>query len=97
MIFYTLPYILAPLLLMLILHVVAVFLRDPIGKILAYVNIGLHIIFVFLLILGKVPLEESVLLFMISVSVYLFAGAFDARRRTAREKTEDEREVPHDI
>lgn len=108
MIFYTIPYVLIPFLLMLMLHIVALLFRDPVGKIIAYVNIGLHIVFVFLLILGQVPLEESVLLFMISVSVYLFAGAFSARRRPSEdgeeksvtaEPTRDSEmtEVPHDL
>lgn len=108
MIFYTIPYVLIPFLLMLALHIVALVFRDPIGKIIAYVNIGLHIAFVFLLILGKVTLEESVLLFMISVSVYLFAGAFSARRRPSEggeeagavaEPAQDAEmtEVPHDL
>lgn len=79
MIFYTVPYVLAAFLLMLILHIAALLFRDPVGKILSYVNIGLHILFVLLLLLGKVPLEESVLLYMISVTVYLFGGALSAR------------------
>ncbi len=78
MIFYTVPYVLAAFLLMLILHIAALFFHDPVGKILSYVNIGLHILFVLLLLLGKVPLEESVLLYMISVTVYLFGGALSA-------------------
>ena len=79
MIFYTVPYVLAAFLLMLALHIAALLFHDPVGKILSYVNIGLHIVFVFLLLLGKVPLEESVLLYMISVTVYLFGGALSAR------------------
>ena len=100
MIFYTIPYVMAMFLLMVVLHIVPLFFHDTIGKIIDYVNIGLHIVFVFLLILGKVPLEESVLLFMISVSVHLFVGAFGARRRPSPDETADDRtdgEVPHDL
>lgn len=79
MIFYTIPYVLAVFLLMLLLHIVALIFHDPVGKILAYVNIGLHIAFLFLLLLAKIPPEEAVLLYMISVTVYFFAGAFSRR------------------
>ena len=55
------------------LHIVTAFSKSLPFKILNYVNIGLHIALFLTLILENVPIDEAVMVYMLSVFVYLAA------------------------
>ncbi len=52
------------------LHAAAVFLRGMLARIASYANIALHVAYLFLLLLASAPIEEAVLLYMISALAY---------------------------
>lgn len=79
MAFYTSWYVTATFALMLLLHVASAFLPSKWGSVLSKVNIGVHIAIVPLLLLAKISLEESVLLFLISLLVFLLLGMLAGR------------------
>ena len=70
MLIFKTPIALALICVMLIIHVLSSILRDRISKILNYVNLCLHILLILPLILGGVPIDEAVMLYMLSVLVY---------------------------
>jgi len=54
----------------ILLHIITCILESRISKILKYVNIALHIGLIFPMIFGGMPIDEAVLLYMISIFVY---------------------------
>ena len=60
--------------LMLSLHISTAVFRKKIAEILGYVNLGLHIVMFFLLMLLEVSLEFLALVFMMSLLVYLLSS-----------------------
>lgn len=89
MAFYTSWYVTMTFSLILLLHIASAFLPAKWGNILAKVNIGVHIAAVPLLLLAKIPLEECVLLFLISLLIFLLLGMAAGRLRGRREEHRD--------
>lgn len=54
-----------------LLHLLSVFLKKKIAEILIFVNLGLHTVFVFILLWLKASIEFFALSFMISLLIYL--------------------------
>lgn len=52
------------------MHIASRLTSGILSKILAIVNVCLHIAFIFVLMTEEIPIEESVLCYMISVFVY---------------------------
>ena len=73
--------------LILVIHICTAILKENIAKILIYVNLGLHIVVFFLLMLLKVSLEFLALVFMISLLVHLVAALISYK---LREKERDD-------
>ena len=67
--------------LILVIHICTSILKENIAKILSYVNLGLHIVIFFLLMLLKVSLEFLALVFMISLLVHLVAALISYKLR----------------
>ena len=63
------------------LHLLSVLLKWNAGKVLAFVNIALHIPFVFTMLYAGASLELLALAFMTSIIVYTLA--FEIKRRKA--------------
>ena len=55
---------------LVLLHAAAVFLEGMPARIASYANIALHVAYLFLLLLASAPIEEAVLLYMISTLAY---------------------------
>ena len=73
---------------LLILHFAAAVLSSSARKTAKYVNIALHILFFFVCMLCKIPLEEVALLYLVSLLCYLLAELFFARRCRKKENEE---------
>ena len=71
----------------IILHILSALLPKKAASILAYVNIGLHIVLVLLSAFAALPIEEAVLLYLISLFVYTHTAAISNRCRLARVKS----------
>lgn len=65
------PLVLCVFCVMLALHIVSCFTSELVSKILTYVNIALHISLLFLLIYFGFTIDKSVLMYMISVFVFV--------------------------
>ena len=74
MIIFKTPVILLMLALLIGLHIASLLVSEKLGKILTYVNIGLHILLLPLLLLQKFTIEEGVLTYMISIFAYTLAS-----------------------
>ncbi len=64
------PTILLGLLLFVLLHLASAITRGIISKTLNYANLGLHIVFLIPMMTLAIPIEEAVLVYMISVFSY---------------------------
>ena len=82
-------YSLAAFLLLIALHFLSAFLPALWEKIIRYVNLALHIAFYCLLMCESIPLEETVLSYLLSLLCYLLSArlqdALAARRQEGRE------------
>ena len=87
MIFYTSPIVCAILALIAAFHACSVYLDKLPARIFAYVNIGLHIVLVFLLLYIGAELSEAAVLFMGSFLLYLALSFFRS------DKPKDEKSV----
>ena len=74
MIIFKTPVILLMLALLIGLHIASLLASEKLGKILTYVNIGLHILLLPLLLIQKFTIEEGVLTYMISIFAYTLAS-----------------------
>ena len=54
------------------IHIATLFLKEKTAKICTYVNIGLHILLFPILLIENIPIDEAVMLYMISIFAYLF-------------------------
>ncbi len=75
MLLFSIPLVMAVFLVIIALHVLALIFKETPSRILNFVNIFLHILIIPLLIYYNFTFEESVLLYMISITVYT-GGAF---------------------
>ena len=71
------------------LHVASAFFKCKIADILAYVNISLHIVAVFLLLLADVSLEAVALCFMSDLLIYILLNLSAMLREKRRENKDD--------
>ena len=60
---------------MILLHGGAVFLKKPLDQVASFINIVSHIAYLFILLDATFPIEEAVLLYMISVFFYTVFSA----------------------
>lgn len=85
MIFYTSPWAMAALSLIVGIHTLCPHIRGVFLKIAMYVNIGLHLLLVGVLLLLGAELAELVVLFVGSLALYLgffyVASVFEKRER----------------
>lgn len=73
------PLVFCSLIFLIGMHAAAVFLPEKIGKILQYVNILLHILYLAPLLYAHIPMDEAVLSYMISV--FFYTVFFAVRRK----------------
>ena len=71
------------------LHVIGAFCSGILSKILQFVNIFLHIILFFALLLAECNLAISVALFMVSLYLYVSIRETVWHRRTRKERKDD--------
>ncbi len=71
-----------------VLHITAQLCHGIVAKILAIVNICLHIGLIFPLVFGEIPISEAVLCYMFSVFVY--TAMFFVRHMISRPTAEGE-------
>ena len=74
MIIFKTPVILLALAVLIGLHIASLLVSEKLGKMLTYVNIGLHILLLPLLLIQKFTIEEGVLVYMISIFAYTLAS-----------------------
>ena len=82
-----------PLVLYVILlaaHFLPLLFFEKLGKILRYINIALHIVLFALLLWTSVPMEETALLYLLSLLTYLFSAL--AQERILHKTSEKEAE-----
>ena len=91
MIFKT-PIILAMLAILIGLHIASLLISEKLGKILTFVNIGLHILLLPLLLLQKFTIEEGVLCYMISIFAYTLASYIVYKKRSSLKTADDSAE-----
>ena len=77
------PTLLLGLLLFILLHIASAIVRGKLSKLLNYVNLALHIIFLIPMMTLGLTIEDAVLMYMISVFVYTLSQALVYRRRGA--------------
>ena len=90
MIIFKTPIILAMLAILIGLHIASLLVSEKVGKILTYVNIGLHILLLPLLLLQKFTIEEGVLCYMISVFAYTLASYIVYKKRSSDNASQKE-------
>ena len=90
MIIFKTPMILAMLAILIGLHIASLLVSEKVGKILTYVNIGLHILLLPLLLLQKFTIEEGVLCYMISVFAYTLASYIVYKKRSSDNASQKE-------
>ena len=83
MIIFKTPIILLMLALLIGLHIASLLVKEKLGKILTYVNIGLHILLLPLLLIQKFTIEEGVLVYMISIFAYTLASYIVYKKRSS--------------
>ena len=86
------PLVLLALTLLIGLHVGILFMPDMIAKIMNYVNIGLHIAILPLMLTYRYTIEEGVLVYMISVFSYSLASYIKYTRSKKTELSSSERD-----
>ena len=67
------PAVCAAFCLLIALHITAAIFNGKVSKIINIVNITLHIALIFPLLICKIPIDEAVLLYMISTLAYTLA------------------------
>ena len=90
MIIFKTPVILLMLALLIGLHIASLLVSEKLGKILTYVNIGLHILLLPLLLLQKFTIEEGVLTYMISIFAYTLASFIVYKKRSSDNASQNE-------
>ena len=65
------PTLLLGLLLFILLHIASAIVRGKLSKLLNYVNLALHIIFLIPMMTLGLTIEDAVLMYMISVFVFV--------------------------
>ncbi|MBQ2737592.1 MAG: hypothetical protein IJF38_02800 [Clostridia bacterium] len=89
------PTLLLGLLLFILLHVASAIVRGRLSRLLNYVNLALHIIFLIPMMTLGLTIEDAVLMYMISVFVYTLSQALVYRRRGApRDSAEKADSIP---
>lgn len=89
MTFYTCWYATAIFFLILVVHIASAFLPRKIGDALEKANICLHILMVPLLLLANIPLDEVVLLYLLSLLIFLLSGIVSMRLHRRKEEHRD--------
>ncbi|MBE6634434.1 MAG: hypothetical protein E7620_08870 [Ruminococcaceae bacterium] len=87
MIIFTNPLLLAAIIVACVLHGLAIFLPGILSKVINYVNIGLHIASLALLMWQRAEVDEALLFYVVSIFVYT-ALAF-AQQELCRAKASD--------
>ena len=90
MIIFKTPVILLMLALLIGLHIASLLVSEKLGKILTYVNIGLHILLLPLLLIQKFTIEEGVLTYMISIFAYTLASYIVYKKRSSDNASQNE-------
>ena len=80
MIFYKSVWACAIIALVVVFHVLSVLIKKPLSDVFAYVNIGLHIALVAVMLAAGAQLVELALLFMGSFLVFVCLNLFFGRR-----------------
>ena len=91
----TLP-ILGSLALLIVLHAASLLLPPKAAKLVAYLNIVLHVGMLFVLACSKVKIEEAVLVYLVSVFAYTVMATVlyrVSKRKTEREASDTEKGV----
>ena len=83
MIIFKTPVILLALAVLIGLHIASLLVSEKLGKMLTYVNIGLHILLLPLLLIEKFTIEEGVLVYMISIFAYTLASYMVYKKRSS--------------
>ena len=83
MIIFKTPVILLALAVLIGLHIASLLVSEKLGKMLTYVNIGLHILLLPLLLIQKFTIEEGVLVYMISIFAYTLASYIVYKKRSS--------------
>ena len=68
------PILLGALAVLIVLHIVSLILHGMGAKLVSYVNIALHVAFLFPLAYYKIRIEEAVLCYLVSVFSYTLAA-----------------------
>jgi hypothetical protein len=68
------PAVLISLSVLIVLHVLSMALRGTAARLIAYLNIALHVCLLFVLSYLKLKIEEAVLVYLISVFAYTVAA-----------------------
>lgn len=77
------------------LHFIPPLFSKSLCKILRYVNIGLHIILYLVLMLCRIPLDEVVLLLLVSLLLYVLSSLLWEKIGRGKEKAgESEEKMP---
>ena len=94
MILFETPLVLVTLLVLIGLHIGILFMPEVLAKIMTYVNIGLHIAILPLMLMYQYTIEEGVLVYMISVFSYTLASFIKYERsiKSALENADGEEE-----
>ena len=84
------PIVLISLGVLIALHVASILLRGIAAKLIAYLNIALHVGLMFVLLYLKLKIEEAVLVYLISVFAYTLAATvtYKVRERAAKRESE---------
>ena len=90
MIIFTTPMLFAALIAMCAIHIAVSFLPSLIAKILNYVNLGLHIATLVLLMYYRADVDEALLLYMVSIFVYSVNAAVRYKIGSKRKNKEEE-------
>ena len=68
------------------LHVIGALVSKKIGEVLGYVNIGLHLLLIFVLMALKTSFEFMALSFMVSLLIYLLPAFISYKVKKRREE-----------
>ena len=93
MIIFKTPLVLLALAVLIALHIVSHFVSEKLSKILTFVNIGLHVALLFLLMYKGFTIEEAVLAYMISLFAYTLTAYLTYKLRDGKTKEEAEAEA----
>ena len=90
------PILLGALAVLIVLHIVSIILHGMGAKLVSYLNIALHVAFLFPLAYYKIRIEEAVLCYLVSVFSYTLAATvhhYVISRRAAAKAAEAESAV----